>query len=87
MTIGRLQKLLTVLVEKGHARKRVCVQKNTFRHALEDEGAIILDVDTAGLESFPLMGDDGGTKERADGSESCHTALVIKGDADPTLDW
>jgi hypothetical protein len=84
MTIGKLQKLLTAMVENGHGRKRVCVQKDTFKHILEEDGAVILDVESAGLESFPMMDDDGFTKTLADGTESCHTALVIKGDFDPS---
>ena len=86
MTIGKFQKLLTDLVENGHARKRVCVQKDTFKHILEEDGAVILDVDSAGLMSFPMCDDDGGVKTLADGTESCHTALVIKGDYDPAWD-
>ena len=83
MTIGKLHKLLTDMIAKGHARKRVYVNKATFYHALEEDGAVILDVEEARITSFPMMDDDGGVKELADGTESCHTALVLAGDYDP----
>lgn len=80
MTVYQLLKILTILVDKGHARKRVCVQKDTFSHPLEDDGAVILDVKSASIMSFPMIDDDGFAKVLADGTDSCHTACVIKGE-------
>ena len=82
MTIGKLHKILTRLIENGHARKGVCVQKETFRHDMESDGAVILDVKTADLEFFPMIQEDGGTL-LDNGDESCHTAIVLRGDYDP----
>lgn len=83
MTIGRLHTVLADLISKGHARKKVCVQKNTFYCVAENDGAVILGVVTADLECFPMMQEDGGIMLDS-GNESCHTAVVLKGDHDPT---
>jgi len=83
MTINKLQKLLAKLIEEGHGRKRVCVDKATFKHPLEEDGAVILGVEAAAIQIFPMLDDDGGVKILADGTESRHTALVFRGDHDP----
>jgi len=79
MTIGKLSKLLIKMIEQGHARKRVCVQKDTFSHPLEDDVCVILNVEKAEMVCFPMLDDDGGTKILADGRERYNTALVIRG--------
>jgi len=76
MTIGRLHKLLGRMIEHGHARKKVCINKESFQHPLEGDGAVILEVETAQIESYPMLDDDGFTKEN-----SCHTSLVLGGAA------
>ncbi len=86
LTIGRLHTILADLISQGHARKRVCVQKDTFYCVAEDDGAVILGVVSADLECFPMMDEDGGTKILTNGQESCHTAVVLKGDHDPNDD-
>ena len=83
MTILKLSRLCDQLIRNGHARKKVCVQKDTFSSPLENDGAVILPIDKGGLLSFPMIDDDGGVKILADGSESSHTALVLCGDEDP----
>lgn len=80
MTIGKLHTILAGFISQGHARKRVCVQTNTFHCHIEE--ATILDVHEADLECFPMMQEDGGTMLDS-GNESCHTAIVLKGDHDP----
>jgi hypothetical protein len=79
MTIGRLHKLLGKMIEQGHARKKVCINKDSFFHPLEGDGAVILEAETAQIEAHPMIDDDGFTKFRADGSESMHTSLIIGG--------
>ena len=74
MTIGRLHKLLGRMIEQGHARKKVCINKTSFVHPLEGDGAVILEVETAQIESYPMLDDDGSTKEN-----SSHTSLVFGG--------
>lgn len=77
ITIGRLHKLLSRMIEQGHARKKVCINKASFSHPLEGDGAVILDVETVQIESYPMLDDDGFTKEN-----SCHTSLVLGGGAE-----
>ena len=74
MTIGRLHKLLGRMIEQGHARKKVCVNKRSFAHPLEGDGAVILEVETAQIESYEMLDDDGFLKEN-----SCHTSLILGG--------
>lgn len=80
MTIKALHAQLERLLVLGHGRKRVMIDKSTFSHPLESDGAVILDVMSAGVVSYPMLDDDGGIRIRKDRSESCHTSLVLRGD-------
>lgn len=82
MTVARLHKLLGKLVEKGHGRKPVCIDKRTFSHPLENDGCTILGVDAIeGPRFIPNCDDDGGFKENSDGTESGRMTVVLKGGA------
>lgn len=61
MTVNRLLKLCEEAIASGHGRAAVCIDKPTFTHPLEGDGACILDTYHAGVESVPQMDDDGGT--------------------------
>lgn len=79
MTITALHKLLGKQIENGHGRKPVCVDKSSFKHPLEDDGAVILDVASAKLTWVPQVDEDGGMKENADGTEAHRTCFVLNG--------
>lgn len=79
ITVGRLHKILEALVDKGMSRRLVCVDKTTFQHPLEEDGATILPVISVRLESHSIVDDDGFTKHRKDGSECVMTPVVIRG--------
>ena len=80
-TVAKLHKLLGALIEQGHGRKPVCVDKSTFSHPLESDGALILDVDSVeGPRWICMADDDGGTKWNSDGSESGRQVVIIKGE-------
>lgn len=80
-TVARLHKELGALIAQGHGRKPVQIDKATFRHALEDEGATIMPIEIIdGPKWIPMADPDGGTKWNADGSESGRTVVVLKGD-------
>ena len=81
ITIGALHKRLGKLIEQGHARKPVVVDKSSFVHNLEEDGCVILHVAGLGIVAVPQIDDDGGTKWNKDGSESHRTCLVLVGDA------
>ena len=79
MTVNKLLELCHIVVAAGHGRAKVCADKPTFTHPLEDDGAVILDVSTAGVESVVQMDDDGGTKTDSRGRECYRTCFVLRG--------
>jgi len=78
-TVAKLHKELGKLIDGGYGRRIVCVNKESFRHNLESDGCVILDVNGLGIQTIPLIDDDGGTKWNRDGSEACMTVLVLAG--------
>lgn len=80
MTAYKLHKELSKLIEQGHARKPVTIDKETFIHPLECDGAMILPVDFFVVEWIPNADDDGGVKINKDGSESGKVNVVLKGE-------
>jgi hypothetical protein len=80
MQVRTLHALLSQLIEKGHGHKPVCINKSSFYHALEEDGAVILDVHGVSVPRFiPTCDPDGGTKWNVDGSESGRTCVVLHG--------
>jgi hypothetical protein len=79
MTLNQLIKRLQKLADAGHGRKRVCINKATFRHNLEGDGMVFHDVVGLGIQVVSVMDDDGGTKWRADGTEATSTIVVLAG--------
>lgn len=81
-TVARLHKELAKLIEQGHGRKPVQINKASFRHILEDDGAVILDIHAIeGPVWIPVCDGDGGTKWNRDGTESGSRVVVLKGGA------
>ena len=80
-TVARLHYELGKLIEQGHGRKPVWIDKHTFRHPCEADGCTVLPV--AGMEVawVPMADDDGGTAYNRDGTEKGRVALVLAGDA------
>lgn len=82
ITVARLHRLLGEMVERGHGRKPVCIDKMSFSHPLEIDGCTILGVESVeGPRFIPNFDDDGGFKENADGTESGRMTVVLKGGA------
>lgn len=82
ITVARLHKALTALIEQGHGRKPVCIDKSTFHHPLEGDGAVVLEVESvAGPAWISMSDDDGGAKLNGDGTESGRHVVVLKGGA------
>lgn len=80
MTVARLHKLLGALIEDGHGRKPVLVNKASFHHPCEQDGAVILDVAAVeGPTWIPMTDDDGGTKVNKDGTEAGKRVLILDG--------
>jgi len=79
MTITGLQKILAKLIQEGHGKKKIVVDKSSFQHPCEEDGVVILDIDKVTVRSYPICDDDGGSKFRKDGTECYHTNVVITG--------
>lgn len=79
-TVAKLHKQLGKLIEQGHGRKPVLVNKPSFHDAREDDGCVLLEI--FGIEGprwIPMADDDGGTKWNADGTESGKRVVVLFG--------
>lgn len=81
MTVGRLHKALTKLIDEGHARKPVTINKNTFTHPLEGDGCVILPVDGCSIEWVEKAHPDGGLQENVDGSIAGSFNVVLSGES------
>lgn len=82
MNVKQLHKELGILIAQGHGRKPVCVNKATFSHPLEMDGAVILAVRSVSPPRFIVMtDDDGGTRFNKDGTESGSYTVILEGDA------
>jgi hypothetical protein len=79
MTIGKLHKELEELIKAGHRRKPVCVDKQSFYHPLESDGATILDIKEVSMQWVATLDDDGEFAMNKDGTERGKTVLVISG--------
>lgn len=80
MTVQRLHKLLGELIQQGHGRKPVCIDKLSFRHPLEDECVCIIVVASAsGPKGIPMADDDEGTACNADGTERGRKTVILFG--------
>ena len=80
ITIGKLHKELEKLIKEGHARKPVCVDKRSFHHPLEDDGATILDIKKVSIQWIATLNDeDGGFVINKDGTERGESVCVISG--------
>ena len=80
MTVKTLHKHLGMLIAKGHGLKPVCVNKTSFHHVLEDDGAVILGVQSVSGPTFVYnIDDDGGVKLNKGGSESGKFLVILDG--------
>lgn len=52
MTVSGLHKQLSELIAAGHGRKPVCINKRTFNHRMEEDGAVILPVESVSGPEF-----------------------------------
>jgi hypothetical protein len=86
MTIGRLHKLLGAMVETGHGRRSVCVDKPSFQHNCESDGCVILEVEGGAIRTYNRIADDGGLALKANGEERMITGLVLHGDMGSSFD-
>lgn len=77
MRSDKLLRLLATL-PKG-TRVPVVVDKSTFHNNCEDDGVVILDVESATLERIEMADGDGFFDLRRDGSVRTRKCLVLRG--------
>ena len=82
MTANKLHQMLGELIKNGLGRVPVCVNKDTFSHPLEGDGAVILPVTDCRGERVPQIDDDGGTKITKSGREVSSLVIVLFGESD-----
>lgn len=83
ITVNKLHKMLGKMIEQGHGRKPVCVNKQSFSHPLEGDGTVILELAGADVQWIPTSDDDGGTRYNKSGTESGRVCCVLNGGAVP----
>jgi len=82
MTVQRLYAVLGELIDKGHSRKLVMINKSSFQNPQECDGAVIMGIESVdGPRWIPNADDDSGTKWNKDGSESGRRVVILKGGA------
>jgi hypothetical protein len=83
MNVSQLHRALGKLIEAGHGRKLVAINKDTFSGGpLESDGAVIIAIeDVQGPIFVGKMDDDGGTAWNKDGSEAGTRTVVLRGGA------
>lgn len=80
MTVQALHRRLQKLLDEGHGRKPVCIDKKTFGHNCEGDGVTILPVVSLGLVGYTIDDGDGCATINADGTERRRVGLVLVGD-------
>jgi len=83
VTLNKLYRELGKLIDKGHGRKTVVIDKRTFAHPLEDDGLCMIDVEGVDSAFFRRLDDDGSTALNKDGSERTMSAVVLTGGSEP----
>lgn len=79
-TVARLHKMLGDLIAAGHGRKPVCIDKASFYHPLEQDGATIIDISgVAGPKFICKADDDGGQAFNKDGTEAGRMTVILFG--------
>lgn len=77
MTVGRLAKILTKLVEDGHGKRFVSVYKTTLDTG--NDTFDVCDIYKAEIETIRIADGDGFTEFNQDGSERSRDTLLLRG--------
>jgi hypothetical protein len=79
MTLNRLHKILGRLIEQGHGRRSVAVDKQSFQDPRENDGPMMLQVCAVDVQWINDADDDGGTAINKDGTERGRTTVILGG--------
>lgn len=80
MTLNKLHKILGKLIEQGHGRNRVSVDKSSFRDNRENDGLTIMPVWCVDVRWINDADDDGGLAVNKDGTERGRRLVILAGD-------
>ena len=80
LTLNQLHKQLGKLIDKGHGRDQVCIDKRTFHHPLEGDGVCILAVGGVEFQHINQVDGDGFCVETKQGKEITRRTVVIHGE-------
>lgn len=79
MTLNRLHKLLSTLIEEGYGRREVCISKETFTHNLEGDGCTVLPICRVDTQIIEMMDGDGFADLKANGTVKDRLLVVLGG--------
>lgn len=80
MTLNKLHKILGKLIEQGHGRHRVSVDKQSFRDNREgDFSTMMLPVEVVDVQWINDADDDGGLAVNKDGTERGRMTVILGG--------
>lgn len=79
MTVRKLIAILQRALLDGHGNCAACIDKQTFTHPLESDGACILDINGCRFESVQMLNEDGGMWHGKHGREKYRATIVLYG--------
>lgn len=79
MTLNKLHKLLGELIDQGHGRRQVSIDKSSFRDNRETDGCVILPISCVDVQWIVEADGDGGSATNKDGSERGRTTVILGG--------
>ena len=82
MTLAQLTKQLQRLVDKGHGRTHVVINKSTFKNNLEADGCCMFDIEAVHVGRWIIL-DENGYHIHADEQEHWREGIVLTGDCAP----
>lgn len=80
LSVSRLHKELGRLIEQGHGRKKVHIDKSSFHHRLEDDGVVMLPVCAIQVSRIGVSDGDGFAAVTKRGMERTTEVAVLVGD-------
>jgi hypothetical protein len=81
MTLNKLHKQLSKLIEQGYGRRQVAIAKESFHDNRESDGCTILPVCKVDTDWIVQADDDGGTAFNKDGTERGRWTVILGGSA------
>lgn len=79
MTVNKLHKFLGEQIAAGHGCRKVCIDKDTYHHNLEEDGCTVMAVETASAMWVAEADGDGFAATNKDGSEKGSSVVVLCG--------